>query len=83
LLGALKSKLINEWKQPPATTKMFKDLTLNDQTSWFALDKLKLFKDEIEAVRELLDIEPDSACKYNTIKVKKKKKKVIKSLHRL
>lgn len=61
---SLKSKLTNEWKQPPVTIKMFKDPTLDDQTSWFTLDKLKLFKDEIETVRELLDIEPDSACMY-------------------
>lgn len=43
---------------------MYTDPTLDDQTSWFTLDKLKLFRDEIETVRELLDIEPDSACKW-------------------
>ncbi|KAF1800331.1 hypothetical protein FB192DRAFT_1286267 [Mucor lusitanicus] len=61
LLGSLASKLSDEWK-PPAT-RMYADPTLDDQTSWFTLDKLKLFKDEIETVRELLDIEPESACK--------------------
>lgn len=42
---------------------MYKDPTLNGQTAWFTLDKTQLLKDEIETVRELLELEPDSACK--------------------
>ncbi|KAL7316697.1 Rab geranylgeranyltransferase [Mucor circinelloides] len=62
---SLVSRLLSEWK-PPAT-HMYNDPTLNDQTSWFTLDKLKLFKDEIETVRELLDIEPESAWALQTL----------------
>lgn len=63
---ALASRLSHEWK-PPAT-HMYKDPTLlDDQTSWFTLDKLKLLKDEIETVRELLDMEPQSAWALQTL----------------
>ncbi|KAL9556249.1 hypothetical protein MBANPS3_001974 [Mucor bainieri] len=65
-IDALVSRLSDEWK-PPAT-HMYSDPTLeDDQTSWFTLDKLKLFKDEIETVRELLDIEPESAWALQTL----------------
>lgn len=43
---------------------MYKDPTLKDQTAWFTLDKTQLLKDEIQTVRDLLELEPDSACKY-------------------
>ncbi|GAN09373.1 rab geranylgeranyltransferase alpha subunit [Mucor ambiguus] len=64
-IGSLASKLSDEWR--PLATHMYTDPTLNDQTSWFTLDKLKLFKDEIETVRELLDIEPESAWALQTL----------------
>ncbi|KAK4513235.1 phospholipid:diacylglycerol acyltransferase [Mucor velutinosus] len=64
-MGSLESRLSDEWK-PPAT-QMYTDPTLDDQTSWFTLDKLNLFKAEIETVRELLDIEPDSAWALQTL----------------
>ncbi|CEP08722.1 hypothetical protein [Parasitella parasitica] len=63
--GSLRSRLTNEWT-PPAT-RMYKDPTLNDQTSWFSLDKKTLFRDEVETVRELLEIEPDSAWALQTL----------------
>lgn len=42
---------------------MYKDPTLNDQSVWFTLDRAQLLKAEIETIRELLELEPDSACK--------------------
>lgn len=59
---ALKCTLVDSWS--PFSTKMYKDPTLNDQTAWFTLDKTQLLKDEIQTVRDLLELEPDSACKY-------------------
>lgn len=47
--------------------KMYNDPTLNDQTAWFSLDKIQLLKDEIETVRELLEVEPDSAWALQTL----------------
>lgn len=58
---ALKCKLKDTWS--PHATMMYKDPTLNDQTAWFTLDKTQLLKDEIQTVRDLLELEPDSACK--------------------
>jgi geranylgeranyl transferase type-2 subunit alpha len=58
---SIKTNLKKSWT--PLSTKMYKDPTLNDQTAWFTLDKAQLLKDEIETVRELLELEPDSACK--------------------
>lgn len=46
---------------------MYEDPTLNDQTAWFTLDKIQLLKDEIEAVRELIELEPDSAWALQTL----------------
>ncbi|KAI8369858.1 hypothetical protein EDC96DRAFT_440570 [Choanephora cucurbitarum] len=51
----------DEWK--PTSSRMYDDPTLQDQSSWFSLDKVQLLKDEIAVVRELLEIEPESACK--------------------
>lgn len=44
---------------------MYQDPTLNDQSAWFTLDKIQLLQDEIGTVRELLELEPDSACKLS------------------
>ncbi|KAI8079694.1 uncharacterized protein B0P05DRAFT_541630 [Gilbertella persicaria] len=54
-----------EWQ--PVSIKMYKDPILEDQSAWFALDKVQLLKDEIETVRELLEIEPDSAWAMQTL----------------
>ncbi|KAI9484081.1 MAG: hypothetical protein EXX96DRAFT_477207 [Benjaminiella poitrasii] len=54
-----------EWKG--LKTKMYKDPASDNQTSWFSLDKVQLLRDEIETVRELLELEPDSACKIYRI----------------
>jgi hypothetical protein len=51
-----------EWHPSGAT--MYKDPTAQDQSSWFTLNKLDLLKAEIETVRELLEIEPESACEF-------------------
>lgn len=50
------------WKESSA--KMYKDPTFDDQTAWFSLDKIQLLKNEIQTVRELLELEPESACKW-------------------
>lgn len=42
---------------------MYKDPALDDQISWYNLDKTQLLKDQIQVVRELLELESDSACK--------------------
>jgi hypothetical protein len=49
------------WRETSA--KMYKDPTFSDQTAWFSLDKVQLLKDEIQTVKELLELEPESACK--------------------
>ncbi|KAI9029012.1 hypothetical protein CLU79DRAFT_696732 [Phycomyces nitens] len=49
------------WK--PNTTKWFKDSSANNQASWYTLDRVEILKEEIEAVRELIDLEPESKCK--------------------
>jgi geranylgeranyl transferase type-2 subunit alpha len=46
---------------------MYKDPTLNDQTAWFTLDNTQLLRDEIEAVRELIELEPESAWALQTL----------------
>lgn len=46
---------------------MYNDPTLNDQTAWFSLDKVQLLKNEIETVKELLEIEPESAWALQTL----------------
>lgn len=43
--------------------RMYKDPTIEDQSAWFTLDKVQLLREEINTVRELLEIEPTSACK--------------------
>ncbi|KAG2228636.1 hypothetical protein INT48_007089 [Thamnidium elegans] len=62
---SLKNNLKNVWVPP--STKMYKDPALNDQTSWYTLDRIQLVKDEIETVRELLELEPDSAWALQTL----------------
>ncbi|CAO3638399.1 unnamed protein product [Mucor hiemalis] len=62
---ALKCTLVDSWS--PFSTKMYKDPTLNDQTAWFTLDKTQLLKDEIQTVRDLLELEPDSAWSLQTL----------------
>lgn len=42
---------------------MYRDPTIEDQSDWFTLDKVQLLREEIDTVRELLEIEPTSACK--------------------
>lgn len=57
----MKNNLKKSWT--PSSTKMYKDPTLYDQSAWFTLDKIELLKVEIRAIRDLLELEPDSACK--------------------
>ncbi|KAI7903509.1 uncharacterized protein BX663DRAFT_485656 [Cokeromyces recurvatus] len=67
-IQSLKKQVLNsenEWKE--LTTKLYKDPTLNDQTAWYTLDKVQLLKDEIETVRELLELEPNSAWALQTL----------------
>ncbi|KAI8879685.1 protein prenylyltransferase [Backusella circina FSU 941] len=54
-----------EWH--PSNTKMYKDPTAEDQSSWYTLDKLEMLKTEIETVRELIEIEPESAWAFQTL----------------
>lgn len=61
----LRNSQLSEWKSVDA--KMYNDPTLNDQTAWFSLDKVQLLKNEIETVKELLEIEPESAWALQTL----------------
>lgn len=47
----------------PSFARMYKDPTIEAQSDWFTLDKVQLLREEIDTVRELLEIEPTSACK--------------------
>ncbi|KAL0090241.1 hypothetical protein J3Q64DRAFT_1728964 [Phycomyces blakesleeanus] len=53
------------WK--PATTKHYKDSSANNQANWYTLDRVEILKEEIEAVRELIDLEPESKWALQTL----------------
>ncbi|KAI9360977.1 hypothetical protein BD770DRAFT_408803 [Pilaira anomala] len=62
---ALKNNLKNPWTS--CSTKMYKDPALDDQISWYNLDKSQLLKDQIQVIRELLELESDSAWALQTL----------------
>lgn len=51
----------------PISSKIYNDPTINDHVSWFTLDKTQLLIEEINTVRDLLDLEPESACKLRML----------------
>ncbi|KAI8987501.1 hypothetical protein BDF20DRAFT_850602 [Mycotypha africana] len=68
-LKLLKERLnngdIKEWK--PLSARVYQDPALSDQAAWFTLDKVQLLKDEINAIKELLELEPNSAWALQTL----------------
>ncbi|KAI9282574.1 hypothetical protein BY458DRAFT_496667 [Sporodiniella umbellata] len=52
---------------PSSLSRIYKDYTTNDQTEWFTLDKTQLLRNEIDTVRELLEIEPESSWSLQTL----------------
>jgi hypothetical protein len=51
----------------PTSSKIYNDPTTNEHVSWFTLDKTQLLIEEINTVRDLLDLEPESACKLECL----------------
>ncbi|KAG1176673.1 hypothetical protein G6F70_003372 [Rhizopus microsporus] len=51
----------------PSFARMYKDPTIEAQSDWFTLDKVQLLREEIDTVRELLEIEPTSAWALQTL----------------
>ncbi|KAG0750100.1 hypothetical protein G6F57_002067 [Rhizopus arrhizus] len=51
----------------PTSSKIYNDPTTNEHVSWFTLDKTQLLIEEINTVRDLLDLEPESAWALQTL----------------
>ncbi|RCH89746.1 hypothetical protein CU098_006449, partial [Rhizopus stolonifer] len=63
----LKKKLQENNIWIPSSARIYQDPTLNDQTEWFTLNRSQLLKEEINTVRELLKVEPESAWALQTL----------------
>lgn len=50
-------------KYSPKLLHQYKDSITTDSNDWYTIDIIEIIKEEITAVRDLIDIEPDSKCK--------------------
>ncbi|KAF7721153.1 hypothetical protein EC973_005360 [Apophysomyces ossiformis] len=55
----------NVWK--PLKHQRYADPSASGSQTWYTLDPIQLLKDEIQAVRDLLDIEPESKWALQTL----------------
>ncbi|CAO3630995.1 unnamed protein product [Cunninghamella echinulata] len=61
------TKLTSAHKFSPRLIHQYKDSITTDSNSWYTLDIIDIIKEEITAVRDLIDIEPDSKWALQTL----------------
>ncbi|KAI9307280.1 hypothetical protein BJ944DRAFT_197913 [Cunninghamella echinulata] len=61
------TKLTSAHKFSPRLIQQYKDSIITDSNAWYTLDIIDIIKEEITAVRDLIDIEPDSKWALQTL----------------